>query len=423
MPSKSTAHRGPTALHRYRGTGFEEFYADPPMTAAEAKEEQENIYHPDLPFVDRIQACIQRFRARRRLGASGELFNRYLFLGGIDSTPRMFGGNIDHDMQDMTPEEKRNATAIDVVHTSGGGSRFFNADDPDGWDVDFAGVVEGFCSENLPIITAWDYQHMGKTIGLLENFLTYILQHDVCPEYSDNVKEALRVCQKAKRDLPLTHQALLQFPGEFNLALSEMFCEDFYFFNGEVGFQRPDDFTPETVVKIAISMAGTQEQYDAVMNGLASKSIKVVNEEECSMEVVSIHRPDIASRELVRSICLDKGMPVAPVGTVVLKSCLIEDGYDYGHVELSEQTETLFLDDAILARLRPGFKLQLCVCELNVGIKFIRQARTVLVEWHTYLPQNLMHHFKEPVPSDRPAPSATISGAEKNAHGKAPGDL
>ncbi|EFQ32054.1 argonaute siRNA chaperone complex subunit Arb1 [Colletotrichum graminicola] len=382
------------------------------MTPAEAQEERENIYHPDLPFVERIEACIQRYRARRRLGASDQIFNKYLFLGGIDSTPRMFSGHVDADFQDMSPEEKRAATAVDTVHVSGGGSRFYNDSERAGWDVDFAGVAAGFLSENLPTMTAWDYPQMGKAVGVLENFLTYVLQHDVCPEYDANVKEALAVCQRAKVELPQTHQALLFFPGEFNLALSELFCEDYYFF-GEGEFQRPANFAPENVFKVALSTVGSQKQYEAVMEGLASKSVKVVSEEECSMEVVSVHRPSTESRNLVRSVALDQGGPFAPIGWIVAKPCLIEDGFDRGeHFELSEKEETFFLDDAILSRLEPGFKLQLCVCELNIGIRFIKQARLVLVEWHTFLPQNLMLHFKEPVPNDRPPQSAAAPEAE-----------
>ncbi|OLN95720.1 Argonaute-binding protein 1 [Colletotrichum chlorophyti] len=405
---KRNANRGPTALKKYRGTGFEEFYADPPMTPAEAREERENLYHP------RIESCIQRFRSRRRLGASDKLFNKYLFLGGIDSNQRMFGGQADADMEGLTPEEKRNATAIDTVYSSGGGSRFYNADEPEGWDVDFAGIVAGFCSENLPFMTAWDYAHMGKAVGLLENFLTYVLQHDVCPEYEGNIREAMELLTEAKVDLPLSHQALLQFPGQLNLAFSELFCgDDFNFFQGdvEIGFRRPVDFNPEVVLMIAAATAGSRKQYEAVMEGITDKTIEIIKEQERAMEVVCVCRPDTETRKVVQSIRLEKGMQsgFAPVGTVVLKPCVIEDGYDHGDMRVpSEQEETFFLDDAILMRLRPGFKLQLSICELNIGIKFIKKAHRVLVAWHTYLPQNLMAHFKEPVANERPAPSAAI---------------
>ena len=45
-------NRGPTALPKNRGSGFEEYFADPPMTPVEAKEEKNGIYSQDLPFAE-----------------------------------------------------------------------------------------------------------------------------------------------------------------------------------------------------------------------------------------------------------------------------------------------------------------------------------------------------------------------------------
>ncbi|KAL0930390.1 argonaute sirna chaperone complex subunit arb1 [Colletotrichum truncatum] len=434
MPSKkSNTDRGPTALPKYRGTGFEEYYADPPMTPAEAKDERENIYNPTIPFVERIQACIQRFRCRRRINTSDsiQLFNQYLFLGGIDTSPRLFGGNDEADMVGMTPEERRNATAIDTVYNSGGGSRFYNADEPSGWEIDFAGVVAGFCSETLPAMTNWEYPRMGKAIGLIENFLSYVLHHDVCPEYDDNIKEALAVCNRAKIDLPLTHQALIRFPGQFNLALSELFCEDFNFFaDDEAGFQRPRNFSPAAVVELAMAVGmlgmGVDEKTGTSMIHAARnpQTLKVISEEDCNMEIVSIIRASHSLRQVIRTVTIEGSMPdgFAALGKLVLQPCVVEDGYDHGYARDcnsnnhksnagggsgGQDAQVFLIDDSILARLRPGFKLQLRVVRLDNGVSFIQQARAVLVSWHTFLPQTLMVHFKEPVANDRPAPCVT----------------
>ncbi|KAF5520684.1 Argonaute-binding protein 1 [Colletotrichum aenigma] len=428
MGGKTTVSRGPTALPKSRGTGFEEYFADPPMTPAEAKEERENIYSPLIPFVDRIQSCIQRFRSRRRITGteSTQLFNQYLFLGGVDTSPRLFGGNIDADTEGMTPDERRTATATDVVYTSGGGSRFYNADEPEGWDVDFAGVAAGFLSENLPAMANWDYLRMGKAIGIIESFLTYILQHDVCPEYTANIKEAMAVCNLAKIDLPLAHQALIHFPGHFNLALSEMFCEGFDYIHDDdtAGFARPKDFDPTAVVKLAMGVGMICMGVDktkatslihAVNNPKTSK-VKMIFEEEISMQVINIHRASFSVREIIAGVRTNGGMPdgFAPLGKLVLKPCIIEDGYDHGNYgdASDDETHTFLVDDDILARMMPGFKLQLCVVHLNNGVSFIKQVKAVLVSWHTYLPQNLMTHFKEPVENDRPAPTVKNPNAE-----------
>lgn len=121
------------------------------MTPAEYNEEQDIIYPPHRPFVDRIEECIQRFRARRRLGAERDvLFSRYLVLGGIDATVRQFQGtrNIEDDiLEDATKGAVREMTADDVIQRGGDGnrnSRFYNPNYPEHWDVDFTGVASGF---------------------------------------------------------------------------------------------------------------------------------------------------------------------------------------------------------------------------------------------------------------------------------------
>jgi hypothetical protein len=120
------------------------------MTPAEHNEET-TIYPLHRPFVERIEECVQRFRARRRLNpAQSDLFSRYLFIGGIDSTQRQFCGvrNLDDDaFEGTTKAEMREITADDVIPrglAQSGNPRFFNPNFPEHWDVDFAGVAAGF---------------------------------------------------------------------------------------------------------------------------------------------------------------------------------------------------------------------------------------------------------------------------------------
>lgn len=128
-----------------------EFYCDPPLTPAEHSEEKDVIYPPHRPFVDRIEECIQRFRARRRMSQEREtLFSRYLVLGGIDATVRQFQGtrNIGDDvLADSTKSAVREMTADDVIQRGADGNRsirFYNPNYPDHWNVDFTGVAAGF---------------------------------------------------------------------------------------------------------------------------------------------------------------------------------------------------------------------------------------------------------------------------------------
>jgi hypothetical protein len=128
-----------------------EFFCDPPMTPAEYDEAQNVIYPSHRPFVDRIEECIQRYRARRRLDARREnLFSRYLTLGGVDATVRQFQGsrNLTEDvLADATKASVREMTADDVIQRGGdenNNPRFYNPNYPEHWDVDFTRVASGF---------------------------------------------------------------------------------------------------------------------------------------------------------------------------------------------------------------------------------------------------------------------------------------
>jgi hypothetical protein len=72
------------------------------------------------------------------------LFDKYLALGGIDTSPRMFQGMGSMDVDDAGTNEIRHMTAGDVIHRGSASSRYYNPSDAEMWDVDFSGVVAGF---------------------------------------------------------------------------------------------------------------------------------------------------------------------------------------------------------------------------------------------------------------------------------------
>lgn len=100
---------------------------------------------PPANHPSRIEDCIQRYRARRRLDNDRtNIFNKYLALGGIDTSPRQFQGGSKIDLDGATSSEIREAMASDVIHRAGNDSRFYNPNHPEHWDVDFAGIAAGF---------------------------------------------------------------------------------------------------------------------------------------------------------------------------------------------------------------------------------------------------------------------------------------
>lgn len=104
-----------------------------------------------LTTTSRIEECLQRFRARRRLDSErANLFNKFLAIGGIDGSPRQFQGGDTIDLEGATTGEVRESMARDVIHRTGNDSRYYNPKYPEHWDVDFAGVVSGFLLASSP---------------------------------------------------------------------------------------------------------------------------------------------------------------------------------------------------------------------------------------------------------------------------------
>ncbi|KAL2760313.1 hypothetical protein ACRALDRAFT_1091071 [Sodiomyces alcalophilus JCM 7366] len=457
---KQVPARGPLSLPRDRGTGFELYYADPPMTPEEAETERE-IYSPYIVLYAplsllasyhvrvtkriadvceknrRIEECIQRYRSRRRIGPQlVRYFNEYLFLGGVDTTPRQFtGGPTRDDLDNMTAEEIRISTAIDAVHRSRGGQcKFYAGEDVNdaasGWTVDFAGVAAGFLSEVLPFMTGYNYADMAAAIGVVDNFLRYVLHHDVCPDYAQNLRDAIAICERANVDLPRAHGALLQFPGQFNLAAAELFCPNFvpHFRDIDHGFRRPEDFDPGVAFKTAVLLAGSAKhaRHLVHLRGDLSNE-RVVREEERCLEVVEVHSPDEHLRTKFRSIRVNGKLGVlAPVGTAVMRPCRIEDGWDDGEIArarpLPTEKQTYLLDANILFFLQPGMKLRLVACDLSFGLTFVKHVLEVLVSWYTFPPQSLMSEFRDPQANDRPAPSVNDIDAANGVDGHDDGD-
>jgi hypothetical protein len=354
-------------------------------------------------------------------------FNKYLFLGGIDTGPRMFQSQLKYDTTGYTKSEMRQVEAVDLIHlgATNDHSRFWSPGS-ERWDVDFAGVAAGFLSEALPRLTGYQYHAMAKGVSLVENFLKYVLQHDVCPEYADNIKEALKICDLAKEELPLSYECRLQFPGQFNLAAIELYCEADPFIGPQTGFQRPNDFNARKVLSGTIALIGSMAQREHLSK---LETAHVADETDCHMEVVSIHRPSADIAKLFQGIKIppNKQAKLPPMGKAVLKPCKIDDGWDYTDLwnapTFIEKEETFLLDDNILVRMRPGYKLFMTVCKLSTGLKFIKEVRFLRPSFYTFLPQEMMAHYKPPADNERLPPTVNDPDIEERELGKDLKDL
>ncbi|KAH6632179.1 Argonaute complex, subunit Arb1 [Chaetomium tenue] len=398
-----------------RGTGFEEFYCDPPLTVAEHSEEKDVIYPPHRPFVDRIEECVQRFRARRRMSPERELlFSRYLVLGGIDATVRQFQGtrNIGDDvLADSTKSAVREMTADDVIQRGVDGNRsvrFYNPNYPDHWDVDFTGVAAGFVSEHLPQLVGAKTEQFFMGVDVVLNFLKYVDRHDVCPEYADDVRAAQKICLKALEELPAITELLRRLPGHFNTSIRvlHMKPED----DDSWNFSASSDQAVPDIKYARASQAATLSILMGPNRFPADPEWSVTDKAEQTFEVLSIDPPSDATRAKYKAINqhLTSFPDIPTCGTITARSVIICEGWDNAAATSPPDAGKkcqFVLEEGILRLLVVGMKLTMGVCTLNVGLKFIQYIRGIRPSFYLFLPQELMFQYKEPVPNDRPARS------------------
>ncbi|KAK3339493.1 Argonaute siRNA chaperone complex subunit Arb1-domain-containing protein [Neurospora tetraspora] len=400
-----------------RPTGFEEYFCDAPMTPAEYEEERKSIYPPNRPFVDRIEECIQRYRARRRFDSAKEnLFSRYLFLGGIDTTARQFQGTASltsHDLDGLDKDDIRDIAANDYVERKPGlhASRYYNPNQPEHWDVDFTGVVAGFLSETLVRLTTPGAADYAAGVDLVSNFLKYVDLHDVCPEYAEDIKNAQRVCQKAHEEMPSLVQILRLLPGNFSSAARLVTCED----DDENAWAREvmDDQTCRR--KIGIVMSILMSSKCGHENGIKFEELtgfptvtKTITQQ--AYEVVGIVLPNAECHAKFKNINKHLGdanaNAIKPCGLLQVKPTVIRNGWENTmHKSVEDVTYNLVMEEEILALMKVGFKFEMDICLLNYGMGFIKKSVDGHPTFYEFLPQELMWGYKEPVANPRPGPS------------------
>ncbi|KAI0206390.1 Argonaute complex, subunit Arb1 [Astrocystis sublimbata] len=371
-----------TAKSRKHVTGFEEFYADAPMTPADALEKKQ-IYDPARPFASRIEECIQRFRARRRFDSMrGAIFNKYLFLGGIDASQRQFTGKDDADLAEADTEQIRSMTAVDFV--GGSGTRFYDGSNSDEWEVDFEVVVKGFLSRTMIDWNMYDKEAIQTAADLVKNFLNYVLMQDACPEYRDNIIAARAICDIAAVEFRYVHELTLELPGPFNTLARRLTLDQ--------------DLDALVELRRVLPQAPSEE---------LTKDMRVVSTTEGSFQVLGVKRSDTEH---------------TPTGWLHVKPTIIAHGW--GNLPRPEEAdfsdaETLnfVLENDLLAKFKIGMKIHMTVCKLNIGILFIKEVHEIRVSFDTFLPQYLMTDWKDPVPNERPPPSVENPNSEEKAMG------
>ena len=253
-------------------------------------------------------------------------------------------------------------------------------------------------------------------VGIIRNFLNYLLYHDVCPEYRDQIEASRKLCDQAQRELWQIAQLQPLVPGTFNMACSEIFGGVFQGVHNDMddGWMTNEDkermnigISPQRarqVFKIGLAAHATDEQllkYKAEMSG---QLFKVVSTEEVSLEITSsVLGCSISDTQSLYAQDEAKDLPI--LGKLRARAwnnpgAADEDLTKEEEVALeanppSTREYEFWLEDEVLKHILVGMKFQATVKQLSFGIYYFDAISGIHCSFFTILPNELMLGWKE----------------------------
>ncbi|KAJ9612877.1 hypothetical protein H2200_002818 [Cladophialophora chaetospira] len=397
--------------------GFEDFFADAPLTPEEYAEEQE-LYDPKLQFVDRVLTAIARFERTRKLNPERrDILYKYLAYGGLTVGPNVGQGGVDTEAMSKTEIAK----ALTQVFASDD-KRDLNSETSI-YDVDFLGCIKGFLSRRCKAV--WGLETKDQVVRIcttLERFMDYLLQHDVCPEFKDDILASRTFCRTAATELWDVAEAVRRLPGEFNIACSTLFDGSYaHNYDGETWWGKEDEEGPvfvgmksdeaHQIVKFGVAGAAAENVYLGFLEGVQNNAplmLSVINvQKHAGFEITHIEGPTAQCKEIYTA----QSTHFRPVGRVKAKpwrnpDALPEDLTDKEREALfltasstEADTEYVFFVESILqSMLRVGTKVEATIRTLGCGIMFFDEVLNVYPTFDEFIPNEMMIGWKSPKP-------------------------
>lgn len=270
-------------------------------------------------------------------------------------------------------------------------------------------------SERVPLLFCVDRQEDIKLYSsVIRNFLNYVLAHNVCSEYNDDVIAAREICNKAEKELWACQLFRWEFPGDFNMAASALYGG--YYQGIHVSTQIWEHEDPENekwlklspgmsvekaerIFRTAIALDGTDDMFASVDTG----KVHVVKTETRYVEVVKIVR---ASPESVQGYAAVKDASgtagkIKALGQLVVKPWIrpgtgeYEDD-TYSNTATPETETTLWLEDETLQSIFLGMKVEMTLHELNIGVTYFDTLGGPYCSFYLAMENEKMVDWKEP---------------------------
>lgn len=399
-------------------TGFEYNYTEPELSTEERQVELE-YYSIENSICERVETAVLRYKMNRKFHQDTlRTFHAFLNFAGFDERPSGFtGGTTKEEAEGLSKEEQARRKQINYMSKEVTQS----IEKADGkWVVDFVGVTKGFFSTCFPMQFLFhdDPEHDKKVTNaacnVIRNFFNYLLYHNVCPEYTDQIKAALSAFEPIESEYVKLAAVQSVFPGAFSKACSILtggyYAKSQYqgnWMDGDVATDSDTGLTAQEAQFItcaaAAAFATPSEDGDL---GLDTELEIVKMEEDVGLEVVAITLPAETSKEAQELFSQLKGTCVLPMGKLLCKRYHFQHAAPLdlppGDTSSSDSFEFI-VDEETLRKCYPGLKFIATVKGTNTGFCFIDYWSECYGTFYTWCWNDKAKEYKEG--SDRLEPA------------------
>ena len=209
---------------------------------------------------------------------------------------------------------------------------------------------------------------------MLGNFYRYLLYHDVCPEYTEQLNEARQVCDIANRELLRAVEVARYMPDQFASSCSILYEGNLAntFSSGQtwdgaedVGLTKDEAWA---VLVSAVGISGTDDQCAAMKDG----GVKAVCLGDRELQVTGVEPAD-AEMEQYYEECRLKIPHLQKLGRLHCRRL----NADLTAAALPVENFTFWISEDVLQHCFMGMKIEATVYQLNIGIMWIDTIRAV----------------------------------------------
>jgi|SRR5579871_870248 len=261
---------------------------------------------------------------------------------------------------------------------------------------------------------------------IMMNFYNYLLHHNVCPEYKDQILAAHDICLLARTELPITQALAIALPGPFGNACSLIFDSEYaqhYSYMDSwacsVAVDKRMTFeTAKVIFTTAVGALGSNAMFDAIdpqhlVTNLSDDfnstfpGIRCTTVLKTGLEVTKIHPPTSTTLEFYKNAqrkLAGSKLSLEPLGKLTCKPWAPVDfagsdlphGIDVNDLDFATTCE-IWLEGNILVQFAEGLKLDCTLRRLewvdgcNVdSIWYLDSVDRVFCSFYTVLLNELM---------------------------------